>query len=181
MIQREKKRERLIAKHLIKRESLKKELKNVTSFQERLIIIESNQSEFEKLKRVYDSALISFSLGQYDYSIHLYNMILNQGFTSREIYNNLGLCYVYQALDIKSEEGMEGVVFPFKLDLESRLQVDALVRDLSNNNLIVQLLNYAIDNFKISLKLSPSYSLPKENIFYSQALLKELGVDVDFF
>ena len=150
------------------------------SFQERLIIIESNQAEFEKLKRVYDSALISFSLGQYDYSIDLYNMILNQGFTSREIYNNLGLCYVYQALDIKSEEGMEGVVFPFKLDLESRLQVDASVRDLSNNNLIVQLLNYAIDNFKISLKLSPDYSLPKENIFYSQALLKELGVDVDF-
>ena len=44
MIQREKKRERLIAKHLIKRESLKKELKNVTSFQERLTLYKKFES-----------------------------------------------------------------------------------------------------------------------------------------
>ncbi len=44
MIQREKKRERLIAKHLIKRESLKKELKNVTSFQERLALYKKFES-----------------------------------------------------------------------------------------------------------------------------------------
>jgi len=44
MIQREKKRERLIAKHLIKRESIKKELKNVTSFQERLALYKKFES-----------------------------------------------------------------------------------------------------------------------------------------
>jgi len=36
MIQREKKRERLIAKHLTKRESIKEQLANVSSFQDRL-------------------------------------------------------------------------------------------------------------------------------------------------
>ena len=44
MIQREKKRERLIAKYLIKRESIKKELKNVTSFQERLALYKKFES-----------------------------------------------------------------------------------------------------------------------------------------
>jgi small subunit ribosomal protein S14 len=44
MIQREKKRERLIAKYLIKRESLKTELKNVTSFQERLTLYKKFES-----------------------------------------------------------------------------------------------------------------------------------------
>ena len=44
MIQREKKRERLIAKHLIKREALKTELKNVTSFQERLTLYKKFES-----------------------------------------------------------------------------------------------------------------------------------------
>ena len=38
MIQREKKRERLIAKYANKRESIKDELKTVSSFQERLVL-----------------------------------------------------------------------------------------------------------------------------------------------
>ena len=38
MIQREKKRERLIAKYANKRESIKDELKKVSSFQERLVL-----------------------------------------------------------------------------------------------------------------------------------------------
>ena len=38
MIQREKKRERLIAKYAKKRESIKDELKTVSSFQERLVL-----------------------------------------------------------------------------------------------------------------------------------------------
>ena len=44
MIQREKKRERLIAKHLIKRESIKEELKNVNSFKERLALYKKLES-----------------------------------------------------------------------------------------------------------------------------------------
>jgi small subunit ribosomal protein S14 len=44
MIQREKKRERLIAKYAIKRESIKEELKNVTSFQDRLVLYKKFES-----------------------------------------------------------------------------------------------------------------------------------------
>jgi len=47
MIQREKKRERLIAKHTNKRESIKSELKNVSSFQERLALYK----KFERIPR----------------------------------------------------------------------------------------------------------------------------------
>ena len=47
MIQRERKRERLISKYTIKRDSLKAELKNVSSFQERL----SLYKKFEKIPR----------------------------------------------------------------------------------------------------------------------------------
>jgi len=47
MIQREKKRERLIAKHLTKRESIKESLKSVDSFQERLALYK----KFEKIPR----------------------------------------------------------------------------------------------------------------------------------
>jgi len=47
MIQREKKREHLVAKHRTKRESIKKELKSVNSFQERL----SLYKRLEKIPR----------------------------------------------------------------------------------------------------------------------------------
>ena len=47
MIQREKKRERLIAKNLIKRETIKESLKSVGSFQERLILYK----KFEKIPK----------------------------------------------------------------------------------------------------------------------------------
>jgi small subunit ribosomal protein S14 len=47
MIQREKKRERLVAKHLKKREVLKEELKNVSSFQDRLALYK----KFERIPR----------------------------------------------------------------------------------------------------------------------------------
>merc|ERR1712100_701621 len=47
MIQREYKRERLIVKHAKKRESLKEELKEVNSFQERLALYK----KFEKIPR----------------------------------------------------------------------------------------------------------------------------------
>jgi len=44
MIQREKKRERLIAKYANKRESIKEGLKNVSSFQERLVLYKKLES-----------------------------------------------------------------------------------------------------------------------------------------
>lgn len=47
MIQRERKRERLIVKHATKRNSLKEELKTVGSFQERLALYK----KFEKVPR----------------------------------------------------------------------------------------------------------------------------------
>jgi len=47
MIQREKKRERLVAKHILKRESIKEDLKSVSSFQERLALYK----KFERIPR----------------------------------------------------------------------------------------------------------------------------------
>ena len=47
MIQREKKRERLIAKHAVKRETIKKELQNVESFTARLELYK----KFERIPR----------------------------------------------------------------------------------------------------------------------------------
>ena len=44
MIQREKKRERLIAKYAVKRESLKDDLKSVTSFKDRLALYKKFES-----------------------------------------------------------------------------------------------------------------------------------------
>ncbi len=44
MIQREKKRERLVAKYIDKRESIKEDLKNASSFQERVVLYKKFES-----------------------------------------------------------------------------------------------------------------------------------------
>ena len=149
------------------------------SFSQRIEIIESNQIEFNTLKRVYDSAMIAFSLGQYDYSTKLLDYIINSGFTSREMYNNLGLTFVYRALEIIDETSGENIMFPFHLDLDSRLRSQDLHRDVSGFDEAAYLLNLGVEEFQRSLTLSPDYDKAKENLYFAELALIRLGEEVN--
>ena len=148
------------------------------SLQERILVIEDSKAEFNKLKRVYDFAIIAFSLGQYDYASRLYTLILDKEFTSREIYNNLGLCYVYEALQLNTEQQFGNLIFPFQLDLESRLVETEDQRSVANKAEVIYLMNLAIDEFSLALELSPEYVQAKENLYFAQLILKKYGEDV---
>ena len=73
-------------------------MKNYPTLAQRKAIIDQNKSDFGELRDIFDLANILMSVGQYDFAQELYQNIIDKGFTSREIYNNLGLCYVYEAL-----------------------------------------------------------------------------------
>jgi len=155
-------------------------LPNYPTLTERKQIIIENKKIFEKLRYIYDIANISISIGKYDFAEKLLLHILQQDFTSREIYNNLGICYVNQALKLNLEGKYFNLIIPFKMDISSRLQEPILTRgDMTDKDYAILLLKRAANEFNTALRLDPSYSIAKENLFYSRICLNYLGEETD--
>ena len=151
-------------------------LPNYPTLSQRKQIINENKKSFEKLRYLFDIANISMSLGKYTYSEKIFNYILNQNFTSREIYNNLGICYVNQALELNLEGKYFNLIIPFKMDISSRLQEPILTRgDMTDRDYAIILLKRASEEFNTALRLDPSYLIAKENLFYTNICLNYLG------
>jgi len=151
-------------------------LPNYPTLMQRKKVINQNRSDFDKLKIVFDVANISMSVGQYDYAQELFSYILDKGFTSREIYNNLGLCYVYEALALDVEDLYFNVIIPFKIDLSSRLETKGTSRGaMTAVQQAISLFKDAKREFETALQLDPNYLLAKENSYYSNIALAHLG------
>jgi len=119
------------------------------------------------------------SIGQYDYAQELYQYIIDKGFTSREIFNNLGLCYVYEALDLDVEDAYFNLLIPFKIDLSTRLESNGSTRGaMTAQQQAVSLFNDAKREFKTAIQLDNNYSIAKENLFFSDVALTYLGETV---
>ena len=156
------------------------ELPNYPTLLQRKKIIRENKKSFEKLRYLFDIANISMSLGKYNYTEKILSYILNQNFTSREIYNNLGLCYVNQALELNLEGKYFNLIIPFKMDMSSRLQEPILTRSgMTDRDYAIVLLKKASNEFNTALKLDPSYIKAKENLFYTNLCLNYLGEKTD--
>ena len=155
--------------------NLNESIKGYPTLSERKKIIDKNKFDFNELKNIFNTANICMSMGQYDYAIKLFDYILNEGFTSREIYNNLGLCFVYLALDLDLESKYFNLVLPFKIDLSSRLENNSVSRDIGTKDKAKSYFNIAIKEFKTALKLDPNYNIAKENLYYSELSLSYLN------
>ena len=156
--------------------SLPHELNNYPSLEERKAIIAKNKSNFEDLRGIFDLANIVMSLGQYEYAQELFQYIINKEFTSREIFNNLGLCYVFEALSLDIEDSYFNLLIPFKIDLSTRLESNGSTRGaiMSKTQAII-LLNYAKEEFETAIKLDNNYFIAKENLFFTEVALTYLG------
>lgn len=147
------------------------------SLDERLQIIEQNKTRFQELKHLYETAVGCFVLGQYDYATKLFDQLLDQGFTSREVYNNVGLCLVYRALELGIEDQCSGLIYPFVLDLDTRLEVSDLSRGNTIQSTALDFLRDAIVEFEKALRLSPGYDEAQANLFFADLLLQTVSDD----
>ena len=156
--------------------SLPHDLKNYPTLAERKAIIDQNKSDFEELRDIFDLANIVMSVGQYDYAQELYQYIIDKGFTSREIYNNLGLCYVYEALALDVEDAYFNLLIPFKIDLSTRLESNGSTRGaMTAHQQAIVLFNDAKREFETAIQLDNNYSIAKENLFFTDIALTYLG------
>tara|TARA_B100001250_G_scaffold144171_1_gene123423 strand:+ start:27359 stop:28918 length:1560 start_codon:yes stop_codon:yes gene_type:complete len=159
--------------------ALPHELKNYPTLEERKAIIEQNRSDFEELRDIFDLANIVMSLGKYNYAQELYDYIINKGFTSREIYNNLGLCYVYEALALDIEDAYFNLLIPFTVDLSTRLESNGSTRGaMTAKQQAIILFNNAKREFETAIQLDNNYSIGKENLFFTDVALTYLGETV---
>jgi len=159
--------------------SLPHDLKNYPSLADRKAIIGQNKSDFDELRDIFDLANVVMSVGQYDYAQELYQYIIDKGFTSREIYNNLGLCYVYEALALDVEDAYFNLLIPFKIDLSTRLESNGLTRGaMTAQQKAIMLFNDAKREFETAIQLDNNYSIAKENLFFTYVALSYLGQTV---
>ena len=142
-------------------------IRNYPTLEQRKLIIDKNISDFNELKQIFDLANLNLSIGNYDISRELYYYILNYGFTSREIYTNLGMSYIYEALDMGFEANELKILIPFRTDLNSRLSSASKSRSINIEYLILNLLNKAKNEFSLALNLDSNYEPAIHNLFYS--------------
>jgi tetratricopeptide (TPR) repeat protein len=102
----------------------------------------------------------------------LYRYILSKNFGSREIKNNLGICYAMQGVRLMNSD-WQNLIFPFSLDPLSR--AGESYRDLSVTDSLeaVKLLQDALQLFEESSNLDKAYLSSRINAAMALCLLGE--------
>ena len=151
-----------------------KEIKGYPSLEERKQIIVSKKEEADKLKVFFDLGVASFSLKRYDLSRILFSEILKNNFTSREIFNNLGLSYLLEAISLSDK--FKHFIYPVFLDNQTRLSTSK-TRSSNMSTDILKLLKSAELNLSKSIELDSDYLPAIQNLYVLRFVNEELQRD----
>ena len=141
---------------------LPREIKGYPSFEDRINIIDSKIDDANKLTTLFNVGNILMMLGKYDEAKLCFEDILKENFTSREIYNNLGLVFLLKAISI-SDPKISKFVYPLSIDFQTRADISSTRSgDLLND--ANKLFGYAKEQFNQSMRLDEDYYFAKKNI-----------------
>ena len=96
-----------------------KKLKNYPELSERIAMVNSSSKRMDVLLKLYDFGVISAMKGQFDHAIYFFDLIQNEHFYSKEIFNNLGTVYLMKVKFIEKDEFPFDL--PFQIDCSSSL------------------------------------------------------------
>lgn len=142
---------------------LKKEIKGYPSLNERIQIINSKIDEVNNLAKIFEIGNVLLRLGEYELAKSCYEEILNKRFTSREIYNNLGLVYLLYGISIEDEK-VSKYQYPVYLDYQTRASLDN-TRSISLLEDPTTMFLEARKLFMQSKSLDPNYLPAEQNIY----------------
>jgi hypothetical protein len=94
-------------------------LKGYPTLEERKTIAKVTGRKMAVLNKIYDVANIAIVGGKYQMAKRLYEVLLNEGFESRDIYNNIGVALTMQAIQL--DTNYQTYFLPLFLDSESKL------------------------------------------------------------
>jgi hypothetical protein len=152
---------------------LKPNLQGYPKLDERKKIARISAIKMSALLERFEIANLSLIKGSYNLSSKLYEAIINEGFKSSEMYNNLGLCYLLKV--VESDTLFQKYEWPIFLDSKTKLssgaQRDLVLFDISLNlNQAIKYFEFAklnTDDKSAFLNLSIAhlvYDLSKEDI-----------------
>jgi hypothetical protein len=154
--------------------SIPKNLKGYPSLDERYDIVESNINKSNDLAKIFKFGNMSLAIGKLGMARNCFKEILSNNFTSREIYNNLGLSYLLNAIE-NLDSSISKYSYPIFIEQNTRAEVLSTRSGNSFNNDPILDLKDAIKYFENSLRLDPNFEPAKINSLVSDLILKKLN------
>lgn len=149
--------------------NLPQNLKGYPSFDERVMIINANLKEIEKLSLIFKVGQLSILRGDFDIAKESFTHILNKKFTSREIYNNLGSLYLKKAIDNFGED-ISKYMYPIFFEENTRAEIGTTrnINEILGNP--KKELELAIQMFERSVSLDNTFIPAKINLILSEMI-----------
>ena len=143
------------------------------SLEERKAITYNQLEKIETLKDIYNSSLFSTVYGNFKFAIIGFEKILEEGFVTKEILNNIGVLYLKEALKKLNNEDI--LLYPFEFDTETRLNYETSRGGIqfANQDYIRELIENAISYLNQASKFDFFYQSPKINLICAYSILAE--------
>jgi hypothetical protein len=161
-----------LLKKIYKEYNLKENAKGYPTLFERQVIVKKQLDKLKELKNVFDAASFALASGFYPGAQDGFDYIIKKGFTSREIYNNLGISYLMEAME--KAKNKISFSYPFEFDAETRLSTDNS-RDVNLDiKLSIELTKSCVKALNKALILAPNYKPALINYISANSILAEL-------
>lgn len=126
---------------------LKPNLPGYPILKERLEIVRSTSLKMKLLLERFELANLCFVSRNYDVASNIFEAIINSGFKSSEMFNNLGLCYLMKV--IQSDSTYQRYEWPIFLSSKTKLSSSSQ-RDIFGID-VKETLNKAIEQFNLAI------------------------------
>lgn len=144
------------------------ELTKYPTLEDRKKIVRLTSEKMNTLCLLYEHAFYALMNKNFELSIAMYSAIIQEKFTSREIYNNLALTYTLKALESLSEDIFNND-YPFEFEFETNLKT--IERSLDGDD-PDELLEEAIRLYDLAILKNKTYYKSYLNKAITEVLLK---------
>ncbi|OHX68035.1 hypothetical protein [Flammeovirga pacifica] len=135
-------------------------IKGYPPLNERKKIVQKAISEVEALINIYQMGQNLYAIHQYEASKSCLQFIINH-FPSKLIHNNIGVCKLNMHLNSVKDQSLYPYIYPFEFDVRVKKKVTT---ELISRNMTFDLIDEAIQDFKIAIELDPNYEIAYINL-----------------
>ncbi len=153
-----------VIKKLYEAYRLSEKLDGYPSLKDRQALTQRSAEKLQRLVEVFDMANLLTAIGKYEEAYEYYRYVLME-YQSREIYNNLGVTAVLDAMQY-FKEGELKFRYPLELDLQSSATKGSGMVDTRT-----KILRQALLHFDAAISLDPNYAPAYLNKACAYALL----------